>query len=147
MRILVAIALVFSLAACTNDANDPVEPQEVEEVAGAVTVERGLPEGIEAGDRAAVGVGIDSGGNLVVIHFGSSSNPYRVTEAALEGDQIGVTLENERDKPATMDLVATTSTVVFEGGLPSGMVTVVIEDFGTVSLDTTPGTVVWLDSK
>lgn len=147
MRILVAIALALSLAACTSGTSDSDDHDDHEEITGTVTVERGLPEGIDAGDRAAVGVGIDPDGNLVVIHFGSSSNPYRVTDATLEGDQIDIDLENERDKPSTMDLVATTSTIVFEGGLPNGMVTVEIDDFSTVSLDTTPGTVVWLDGK
>lgn len=138
------LLLALSLSACTSSDIDSDDPKEVK---GTMTFEGGLPEGIEASRDGSVGVGIDPDGNLVVVHFGSSSNPYRVTEATLEGNEVDLDLENETNKPSTMDLVPTTSTVTFEGGLPRGMVQVELDDFGSVGLDSTPGTIVWLDGK
>ena len=142
-NIVAALTLAFGLAACSSSNDTP--KNDSKEVDGTFSFERGLPEGVTQDMTATLGAGIDADGNLVVVSVGSSSNPLRVTEATLEGNEIDLDIEFEEGKPATMDLVPTTSTVVFAGGLPtSGTLTVKLDDFGTVQVDASKGSFTWL---
>ncbi len=147
MRIFVIAALALSFAACSSGLGNNQSTDDAE-VKGSISVDRGLPHGVGQPDSASMGVGIDEDLNLFFVSFGSSSNPYRVTEATLEGREVDLDIENEANKPATTDFVPTTSTMTFAGGLPAdGTLTVDMDDFGTVELQVKSGAVVWLDSE
>lgn len=146
ISVIAALTVSLGLSACSSSPdNSANQPKEVE---GSFSFELGLPEGVTQDKSASIGAGVDSDGNLVVVSVGSSSNPLRVTEATLEGHEIELDIDSEEGKPATMDLVPTTSTVVFPGGLPtSGTLRVELDDFGTVSVEASKGSFTWLAAE
>ncbi|MFI5428539.1 hypothetical protein [Aeromicrobium sp. UC242_57] len=81
--------------------------------------------------------------------YGSSTNPLVATDVSGDGQTVTVTLA-QRDAPATMDLVPTTSTVALPAGVDvEETVTVVLGELGSVELGgkTAPAGVVWLPAQ
>lgn len=133
-----AFLLLFACSPGVEQKNTEQEeptaaPSAAPEPDPTINVSRGLPEWLED-NPGEMAVGIDADGNLVVITFGSSSNPERVVAATHKEDTISVVIAAE-DGPSTMDYAPTTSVVTFAEPLSATEATRVdLGKFGTVKV-------------
>lgn len=139
MRFLPALVVMFLVAACGSDdgseGDSGAVPKAVTPTASGVTVARDVPSWIEATMDAQAGAGVDEDENVVVVTLGSSTNPHVVSEIFVDGQTITVTVANDEDAPATMDLVPTTSTFALPTGVAADQaITIVVGDHGAVEV-------------
>lgn len=159
-----AAALLLALAGCSSDdagtdatpspsastTAPAAETTDAAEPTAEATTDQpfvlGLPEGItETPTDTAGGAGWsqESPGDLWVVTYGSSTNPWIASAATADGQTVTITLtEAYPGEAATMDYVPSYSLVAAPGGVdPQSVVTLVLGELGTTEITspTTPG--------
>lgn len=144
-RIFLAVLAALLVASCASD------PAETDVGEGAVveqgaTVERDMPAWVEVSLSSPSGAGVDEDGNLVIVTMGSSTNPLVLTSISVEGQTITAAIENDPDKPATMDLVPTTSSIPLPKTVSTDEpITVDLGDWGPVVIEPGPPSFTWVE--
>lgn len=138
MRLLAWLALITSslLAACGSDS--AAEPSS-EWDRDSLEVNRGVPEGVDGTLESPAGAGID-GDDLLIVTYGSSSNPRVITELQVDGQSVVVIVAAKEGVAATMDYAPTTSRTRLPDAVSTDApVTVVLADVGSVEINENPG--------
>lgn len=148
IRIGAAVAAALLLVGCSSesdggDAKAATEPTATTP-APIPSPSVGLPDGTAENPASTAGAGISPDGKLWVVTFGSSTNPLAVTNISADGQTVTLALAAE-DRPATMDLVPSTSTIALPAGVdPKQTITVVLGDKGSVTLPPSHTRIAWL---
>lgn len=153
VRLGAAVAAAVLLVGCSSESdNSPADQPKATAAATSAAPAAdpptlGLPEGVDNNGAATAGAGLSPDGKLWIITYGSSSNPLAVTDVSAKGQTVTVGLA-QADRPATMDLVPSTSTVALPSGFDTKQpLTIVLGNLGSVELGRGPGSVVWLPAQ
>lgn len=148
LRLGATVAAALLLVGCSSGSDGPAsdQPDSTATNTAAPAAEAptmGLPEGVDNNAAATAGAGISPDGKLWIVTYGSSTNPLAVTDVSADGQTVTVGLA-QADRPATMDLVPSTSTVALPAGVdPKKPLTVVLGKLGTLEY-VASGQVRWL---
>lgn len=138
---LLTLAMTAVVGACGADSQPPSSTWDRD----SLEVQRGLPDEVTGRMDSPAGAGVD-GDHLLVVTYGSSSNPRVITELTVDGQTVTVTLKGKDGVPATMDYMPTTSrTRLPESVATDEPITVVLEGFGNVEVAENPG-FSWIES-
>lgn len=152
LRLGAAVAAALLLVGCSSESDQ--SPSANEETSSASTDTAsdapviGLPDGVTENAAGTAGAGLSPDGQLWIVTYGSSTNPLAVKDISSEGQTVTIGLATG-DGPATMDMVASTSTVELPTSIKTDTpITVVLTELGSVTIDPSAhGTVVWLPTS
>lgn len=148
-RLGAIMASALLLVGCSSNSDDPEATDTSSSAAPTPKAPTmGLPKGVDNNASATAGAGLSPDGKLWVVTYGSSTNPLAVTDVSASGQTVAVELA-QADRPATMDLVPSTSTLDLPDGVdPKQPITVVLGKLGSLDLGmAAPGYVTWLPAQ